>query len=112
MDSEYRVWVWAETKMDIRYRDQKALLSDPYEHAVRDRKRQREAHGECGPPAGGRFNVDSSTQGLHASLDDIHSHAASGNIGDVIDRGKTGLKNQVIDFRFRQVPAWTDEALR
>ncbi len=71
-------------------RHDERLAGNRDHHAVEDGERQRQAHGEGRTEARTRGDRDTTAKCLDRALDDVHTDAATGNVGDLV--GVEGLE--------------------
>ena len=74
-----------------------------YQETVNDGESQWQADSETSALAFGGINVHRAAQRLDIASHHIHAHTPAGKIGDGFCRGKTGFKNQVLDFAVTEI---------
>jgi hypothetical protein len=80
------------------HRHDVGLLTDPDDHSVHDRKRQRQRQLNCHAAPAIRLQRNTAADILDVAPNDIHSDAASGNVRDLLGSGKSRQKNQIVDL--------------
>src|SRR5579885_2056820 len=88
---------------DVQQRDDEDLPPDADQLPVQNGQCQRQLDVEGGSPARLRREFNVAAQVVDVAPDDVHPHAAPGDVADLRGGGKTGLENEILDLRRRQL---------
>ena len=80
----------------------KHVAVDFGEQAGQDRERQRQLDGDRRSLAGAAIEFDGAVDVLNLRTDDVHSHAAAGDLGDLLGSAQPGFPDQLIRLQIRE----------
>ncbi len=83
---------------DRRHRHDVGLRTDPDDHAVHHRERQRQRQLNSHAAAAIRLERNAPADVLDIAANDVHADAAAGNVGDLFGGREAGQEDEIVDL--------------
>ena len=100
-----------DNTLDGVQRDRVEILAGGHHQRPVDGNRERQANRKGGSAANGGIDVEAAAKLFDLAGNDVHAHAAAGNLGHLLGGGEAGLQDKLQDFPLGQILVFPQHAL-